>query len=328
MARGQRRSPKDSGAEGVLLVDKPQGPTSHDVIAQLRRALGTRTIGHAGTLDPMATGLLVVVVGRYTRLSQYLTGADKAYLAEVTFGARTTTDDAAGEVVERGDPSSLDEERVRRALGGFLGVQQQIPPAYSAIQIGGERLYDKARRGEAVDVPAREVTIHDVETLEWRPPTVRFVVRCSKGTYIRSLARDLGEAVGVPAHLSSLRRTASGAFTLAEARTLPSLLEEGVAKAALRTGPSSLPELPMVAVDEREAADLLEGRAVRREVARDIASLDDEAEVDRGIAVAHVGERLIAVVHRSRKGLQPARALSSKDAPPESEGLEGREAGQ
>ncbi len=312
MARGSRRSSRDSGAEGVLLVDKPDGPTSHDVIAMLRRALGTRTIGHAGTLDPMATGLLVVVVGRYTRLSQYLTGADKSYLAEVTFGTRTTTDDRQGEALERGDPSTLDDERVRAALERFRGAQQQTPPAYSAIQVGGERLYDKARRGEDVVVPAREVTVHELEAIAWQPPTLRFRVRCSKGTYIRSLARDLGDALGVPAHLSSLRRTASGAFRLEDARALADLVEPGNALAALRTGPTSLPGMRMIAVDQREAADLLEGRAVRRQ--------PGGAENTAQPAVAHLGERLIAVVQVSASGLQPDRALTSK--------AEGGEAGQ
>lgn len=303
MARGAKKRARDSGAEGVLLVDKPEGPTSHDVIAQLRRALGTRALGHAGTLDPMATGLLVVVAGRYTRLSQYLTGADKAYLAEVTFGARTTTDDRLGEVVEEGDPSSLDEARVRDALEGFRGVQQQVPPAFSAIQVEGERLYDKARRGEEVTVPAREVTIHDLELRAWEPWRATVFVRCSKGTYIRSLARDLGAALGVPAHLSSLRRTASGAFTLDDARPLSALLEEGVAVASLRRGPSALPGMGMVEVSVAAARDLLEGRAVKG-----MAPLEGE------VAVAHLGERLIGIVRVGEGAeLRPDRALVAKD---------------
>lgn len=302
MVRGRKRRARDSGAEGVLLVDKPEGPTSHDVIAQLRRALGTRTLGHAGTLDPMATGLLVVVAGRYTRLSQYLTGADKRYLAEVTFGARTTTDDRLGEPLEEGDPSALDEATIRNVLERFRGTQQQVPPAYSAIQVGGERLYEKARRGEEVNVPPREVTIHELELLGWEPGRARLSVHCSKGTYIRSLARDLGEAVGVPAHLSSLRRTGSGAFTLEEARPLSTLLEEGVAFASLKKGPSSLPGMAMVEVSPEDAGDLLEGRAVRR----------PDAVMDE-VAVAHIGERLIAIVRPNGRELQPARALISKE---------------
>lgn len=316
MARGQRKRARDSGAEGVLVVDKPEGMTSHDIINQLRRALGTRTIGHAGTLDPMATGVLVVLVGRYTRLSQHLTGASKSYLADVTFGSRTTTDDREGDVIARGDPSALDEERVREALHGFLGVQQQIPPAYSAISVDGERLYAKARRGEEVVVPAREVTIHEVALHEWRLPTVRFTVRSSKGTYVRSLARDLGERVGVPAHLSALRRTASGSFTLAQARTLAELLEEGVALSALRTGPTSLPEVTMVSVDERAAADLLQGRRA-------------PGELSTEVGVAHVGERLIALVKPAPGGgLQPMRALASAEEGPAGEGLAAEGGGQ
>lgn len=301
MVRGRKKRAQDSGAEGVLLVDKPEGPTSHDVIAQLRRALGTRTLGHAGTLDPMATGLLVVVAGRYTRLSQYLTGADKRYLAEICFGFRTTTDDRLGEPLEEGDPSSLDEGRVREALERFRGPQRQVPPAFSAIQVGGERLYDKARRGEVVDVPPREVTIHELELLSWEPWRARVSVHCSKGTYIRSLARDLGTALGVPAHLSSLRRTQSGAFTLEQARPLSTLLEESVALTSLMTGPSSLPGMAMVEVSLEDAGELLEGRAVRCSTAA--------AEA----AIAHVEKRLVAIVRSNGRELRPARALLSKE---------------
>jgi tRNA pseudouridine55 synthase len=294
----------------VLLVDKPEGPTSFDVIAKLRRALGTRAIGHAGTLDPLATGLLVVLVGRYTRLSQMLTGADKSYEAEVCFGTRTSTDDREGEVLEEGDPSGITEERVRAALAEMEGPIQQVPPAYSAISVGGERLYAKARRGEAVEVPPRDVVLHRLELVGFEAPKARVFVRCSKGTYIRALARDLGDALGVPAHLSALRRTASGSFDIEQAATLDALTaEEGSALAALRGGPEALPGVSFVEVDAAGKAALGHGQTAAAE------GLGAEGEV--ALAV-HEGD-LVAIVRAEAGRARVVRGLPrppSLDAAP------------
>ena len=243
--------------EGVLLVDKPLGPTSHDVVGQVRRALKTRRVGHAGTLDPAASGLMVVLVGRYTKLSSYLTSDDKGYLATVTFGTRTTTDDAEGEVVAEGDPSDLDEDKVRNALAQMVGEVDQVPPVFSAISIGGERLYKKARRGETVDVPPRRVTIKRLQLFSWQSASAEVEVECSKGTYVRAIARDLGETLGVPAHLSALRRTKSGGYSVDEAVTIESLSE-----ASLRTGPDAVRGMPQVDIDEDIARRLTFGQAV------------------------------------------------------------------
>lgn len=306
---GSKRSRRTAGVDGVLLVDKPSGLTSHDVVGRLRRALGTATVGHAGTLDPMATGLLVVLVGYYTRLSPYLTGAEKAYDAEVTFGSSTTTDDAEGEVLQRGDASAVSELGLRQALSGFRGRLAQVPPAYSAIQIAGERMYDRARRGEPVEIPAREVTIHELECLHFAPPHVTLSVRCSKGTYIRSLARDLGERLGVPAHLSGLRRTASGAFRLVDAVSLEELLEAGVARRHLRCGLEALPGFPSFAVEEATAHDLLLGRPVTLPAAPVAASAD--------ICLAHRAGEVVALISRQDDGRwRSVRALrDTREAP-------------
>lgn len=299
--RGRGRRGRDLGPTGILLVDKPEGPTSFDVVAKLRRALGTRTIGHAGTLDPLASGLLVVLVGAYTRLSQHLTAADKAYQARIVFGARTSTDDREGEVIERGDPSALDEARVREALASMEGEQDQVPPAFAAISVGGERLYAKARRGEAVEAPMRRVVLHELELLGWQPPAATVRVVCSKGTYVRAIARDLGARLGVPAHLGALRRTASGGYRLEEAQPLDALLDEGRAEAALLRGPEAIRGLPLVPVDEVGAARLEQGQALRLET--------EDALPSEGVAVAHLGRALVAIVRLQGGQAQPRRDL-------------------
>lgn len=283
----------------MLLVDKPDGPTSFQVVGKVRHALNVRQVGHAGTLDPAATGLLVVLVGPYTRLSQYLTRADKVYEAEVFFGTRTNTDDREGDVVEEGDASALTADQVRAAVRAMEGPQEQVPPAFAAISVGGERLYAKARRGEDVVAPPRNIVVHEMEMVSFESPRARIVVRCSKGTYVRALARDLGAAVGVPAHLSALRRTASGGYHVDDAISLDDLDDEEAAKRALRTGPSALRGVPLVEVDDDSAEHLGHGRPVGTR-----AALADEA-----IAVAHKGEQLVGIVRWEGGQLHPVRAL-------------------
>jgi tRNA pseudouridine55 synthase len=210
---------------GLVVVDKPGGLTSHDVVARVRRLAGTRKVGHAGTLDPMATGVLVLGVGRATRLLGHLTLADKRYDATVRLGVTTTTDDAEGEVVTRATTDAVTEDAVRGVLAGFVGEIDQVPSAVSAIKVDGERAYARARKGEPVDLPARRVTIHGLDVVEVELPDVAIRVHCSSGTYIRAIARDLGSALGVGGHLTSLRRTSVGPFTLAESHTLDDLAD-------------------------------------------------------------------------------------------------------
>lgn len=208
------------GIDGLVVVDKPAGMTSHDVVARLRRRFGQRRVGHAGTLDPDATGVLVIGLGRATRLLRFLSAADKSYEGEVVLGVETSTQDAAGEVVARHDMSGVTIEDVRRAAAAFVGEIDQVPPMVSALKVGGRRLHELARAGVEVPRAPRRVRVErfDVEEVPGEPGVVRVRVDCSSGTYVRTLAADLGRALGGGAHLRSLRRTAVGPFTVAEAR--------------------------------------------------------------------------------------------------------------
>lgn len=208
------------GLHGFLIIDKPAGWTSHDVVARLRRLLGERRIGHAGTLDPAATGVLPVAVGRATKFLEYLDDASKTYVAEVTFGIETDSLDGDGIVTARREADGLDQATVEEVLASFRGPRQQVPPMHSAVKVGGRRLYEAARRGEVVDRPARNVVFHAVELLEWRWPEATILVDCSKGAYVRSLAAEVGAALGVGGYLSNLVRVRSGPFTLCQAWTL------------------------------------------------------------------------------------------------------------
>ncbi len=208
---------------GVLVVDKPRGPTSHDIVSKLRRAYGTRQVGHAGTLDPMATGVLVTMLGEATKLSGYLTLSEKSYRAEVELGIGTDTLDAEGTVTERVQLAEdwLSAERLERALAVERARTEQVPPAFSAIHVDGERAHEKSRRGEAVQLPPRAVRVIALDARTVTGRRVELELTVSKGYYVRSLARDLGQALGVPSHLAALRRTASGRFTLQDAVAWP-----------------------------------------------------------------------------------------------------------
>lgn len=214
---------------GFLVVDKPAGWTSHDVVARLRRMLGQRRIGHAGTLDPAATGVLPIAVGAATRVVEYLAAATKAYVAEVTFGVETDSYDADGVVVALSDVSALSLADVTAALNRFRGTFAQLPPMHSARKVGGRRLYELARRGEEIEREARDVTIGTLTLLDWSPPAATLFVDCSKGTYIRTLAHDLGRELGLGAHLSDLVRVRSGPFALCNAWTLDELAKADLA---------------------------------------------------------------------------------------------------
>jgi tRNA pseudouridine55 synthase len=226
MGDPERRRPT---LHGFLVIDKPAGWTSHDVVARARRLLGERRIGHAGTLDPAATGVLPLAVGLATRALEYLADSSKTYLAEVVFGVETDSLDGDGTVTATSDPSGLSRAEVERALASFRGPLDQVPPMHSAIKVGGRPLYERARRGEELELAPRRVTIHELALLEWEPPVARLLVDCSKGTYVRSLARDLGRALGVGGYLGDLVRVRSGPFTLCDAWTLAELSRLDVA---------------------------------------------------------------------------------------------------
>jgi tRNA pseudouridine55 synthase len=206
--------------DGVLLVDKPTDHTSHDVIARLRGKLKMKRIGHAGTLDPMATGLLVVLVGKATRVSQYLISLDKEYTGTISLGKVTTTQDAEGEMLETRPVPAFTEEKVKAVVKTFIGDQYQLPPMYSAIKIDGVPLYKKARQGEEVDREPRFIRVSSFDVTRFALPEIDFVLRCSKGTYVRTIAHDLGQRLECGGHLSALRRTATGKFVISQCLTL------------------------------------------------------------------------------------------------------------
>ena len=206
---------------GVVVVDKPQGMTSHDVVMRVRRALSTREVGHAGTLDPMATGVLVIAVGEATKLVPWLTAHDKAYDATITLGTATASLDADGAVTETAPVPPLED--LGRAIEEEIARTEQIPPVVSAIKVGGVASHALARRGEAVDLPARAVKVHSLEVLRVQSPEIDVRISCAKGYYVRSLARDLAERLGTVGHLTKLRRTRSGPFTLADASPMEEL---------------------------------------------------------------------------------------------------------
>jgi tRNA pseudouridine55 synthase len=209
--------------EGVLLVDKPTAHTSHDVVARLRRKLNMRKIGHAGTLDPMATGLLIMLIGKATRISQYLISLDKEYEGTIELGRTTDSQDADGEVVETRPVPPLTEAEARTAMQSFLGDQYQLPPMYSAIKIDGVPLYKSARKGEEIAREPRFIRVMSFDLTRFAPPQLDFRLRSSKGTYVRTIAHDLGQKLGCGAHLSALRRTATDRFNISQALTLDAI---------------------------------------------------------------------------------------------------------
>jgi tRNA pseudouridine55 synthase len=252
--------PPTNPASGVLLVDKPQGITSHDVVARTRKLAGTRKIGHAGTLDPMATGLLVLGMNSSTRLLTFVVGLDKEYTATIRLGQSSDTDDAEGTLSEPRDVSGVTDERIAAGIDALTGEIAQVPSSFSAIKVDGRRAYALARAGEEVELKSRTVTISAFEVLETRRGSfvdVDVRVECSSGTYIRALARDLGAALGVGGHLTALRRTRIGPFSVADAATL----EDLVVAEALRA-PAEVATLlfPSHTLDAAQVTDLVHGK--------------------------------------------------------------------
>ncbi len=298
---------------GVLVVDKPSGPTSFEVVKRVRRALRADKAGHAGTLDPAATGVLAVCVGEAVKLQQWLAEGDKAYEATVAFGAATATEDAEGEVTARGDASGVTAAALTAALPRFVGELAQVPPMYSAVRVAGRRLHEAARAGEDVDRAPRTVRVHALELVDVAPPApereglvlARIRVRCGKGTYVRTLAADLGRALGVPAHLAALRRVEASGFAVAEAIPLDAIEALGrTDPAALRARlvplAAALRAFPAVAVDAAEATALAQGKALRRDA--------PAAPLVRAIGP---GGRLVAVCEPAPPGLRPVRVFKT-----------------
>ena len=210
---------------GALVVDKPVGMTSHDVVQAIRNGTGLRRAGHTGTLDPRASGVLVILVGPAVRLSEYVSASDKRYQAIIRLGGSTDTFDAEGKVTLSKDPLNITEEQFETALKTFIGEIEQTPPPYSAVKVQGRKAYEMARQGEEVDLAPRMINVYSLDILEWAPPEAVVDVYCSSGTYVRSLANDLGKSLGTGAYLVGLRRTKSGRFTLRDAAPLRKLRE-------------------------------------------------------------------------------------------------------
>ncbi len=258
---------------GVLVVDKPKGITSFDVVRDVRRALKVKKVGHTGTLDPMATGVLPICIGDGTKIAQFITEATKAYDATLKLGATTDTLDAEGKVLETRPVPALTAELIEAALAKFRGPILQTPPMYSAVKIGGKRLYELARAGEEVERAARPVTVFELLLRDFSADEIKLSVTCSKGFFVRTLAAELGEALGCGAHLCALRRTQSGPFALAQAIPLAELVAGGpeLATARLVGLNDSLKDLPALQVTEAEATRVKHGGLV--EVAGQLSGL-------------------------------------------------------
>jgi tRNA pseudouridine55 synthase len=249
---------------GILVVDKPPGATSFDIVRRVRRASGEKRVGHAGTLDPAATGVLLVLLGQATRITEYLMDMPKTYRGTMRLGVSTTTYDAEGEVVRESDPSAVTEADLRNALAAYVGEIEQVPPAHSAVKVNGERAYHRARRGETVAIKPRPATIYRIDLLRYEPPAAEIEVECARGTYIRSLAHDIGERLGCGAHLASLVRTRVGPFSLDGAVNEDALsiaFETGTWRDLVQPMDCGLIALPAITAEIEDEKDLRHGQA-------------------------------------------------------------------
>lgn len=299
---------ESSRLAGVLNIDKPSGWTSHDVVAKARRLTGVRQIGHAGTLDPMATGVLVLCLGPATRLVEYITGQRKIYLAEITLGVATDTYDAAGQPTAALPVPSLSKDTVDKAMDAFRGTILQTPPAYSALKQDGQALYKRARRGETVEVKPRSVTIYDLTLVSFDGTVLCAQITCSAGTYVRSIAHDLGQALGCGAHLSALQRLAVGDFTLANALSLEQLAEAAAAghwPSLLLPVDAAVAHLPQLVFSDSDARRLLHGQMIAADAP------DTEAPARAYSAAGH----FLAVVQfdRAQGAWRPLKVLAQPD---------------
>lgn len=271
---------------GFIVVEKPAGVTSHDVVSVVRRLTGERRVGHAGTLDPAAVGVLPIAVGQATRTVEYLSDATKSYLAEIIFGVSTDTLDADGTVTGIVDASHIAEEQVRAALHHFRGEILQVPPMYAAIKIDGRPLYERARQGEHIELEARPITIYELELVSWEHPVAEIFLHCSKGTYVRSLARDLGDAIGMPAHMSNLVRLSTGPFTLGDAWRLDELEEiisEGAWEDVAAHPDASLQDRPAVVLSAAQVSQWRNGSEISADVPDSLVRVYDSQGVWLGV---------------------------------------------
>jgi tRNA pseudouridine55 synthase len=294
---------------GLLLVDKPSGPTSFDVVRTVRRAVGQRKVGHTGTLDPLASGLIVVCLGQGTKLVPFLMDTDKRYLARVKLGTGTDTDDALGDVVEEAPVPVLERASLERKLAEFVGRIRQVPPKFSAIKKDGEPLYRKARRGEEVTPEAREVEIISIALTGVTEDQLDLVVRCGKGTYIRSLARDIAKSMGTCGHLQSLRRVETAGFSVEQALAMDgieAMAKEGRLSEHLIALAEAIPAIPQIQLSEEEEKDIRNGQAVPC-----IQTLGTNPLAQRGyVKLLGVDNRLCAMATVSDGHLRPKKVFT------------------
>lgn len=305
---------------GILVVDKPEGPTSHDVVAKVRRALRVDKVGHTGTLDPMATGVLPLVLGRATKLARYLTGGDKSYRATIKLGITTRTLDKEGEVVLTRDVPTLDADAIEVALAALRGDILQVPPMYSAKKIDGQKLYQLARKGVDIEREAKPVSVHELSLVRHTGDELVVDVRCSAGTYVRVLAQDIGETLGCGGHLTALVRTAAGPFGLAEAYALDALLADpSLVRGRLMPVSTALGALPRIDVPSDVARQVQQGYQLS---VADLRVIDAPTFAqDEALAVAFAGGEVFAVARaeigsddlpgsrRERRALKTERVL-------------------
>ncbi len=276
---------------GVLVVDKPVGMTSHDVVEAIRRGTGIRRAGHTGTLDPRASGVLVILIGPAVRLSEYVSASDKRYQAIIRLGSSTDTFDAEGKFIQSNQPVNVTEEQFEKILKNFEGEIEQTPPPYSAVKVGGRRAYDMARQGEEVELAPRKIQVHHLEVLEWAPPEVVVDVHCSSGTYVRSLANDIGVQLGTGAYLVGLRRTKSGRFSLRDAtplRKLQEAFQAGNWYQYLIPAAEALADWPAVELNPDEVEEVRHGHRVKA------AAGAEQPQLVRGVSAA--GELIALMV--------------------------------
>ncbi len=286
--------------DGVIVIDKPSGWTSHDIVNKVRRIAGTKRIGHLGTLDPAATGVLPLVIGRATRLAQFYTKNEKIYEGVIRFGYSTDTYDAAGVATSPEQPVTLDAAQITELLEKFKGPQKQTPPPVSAKKIGGKAAYELARKNLPVDLQPVDIEIHALDILALFPSEISVRIHCSSGTYIRSIAHDLGNALGCGAHLKSLRRTASGDFTLDKSRTLEdlqTLASENRLEESLIPASEMLPNFPAETVDQITTAQIRNGRDFRTSPFRTSTSRYVKAITSTGELIAIGEARLPNLYH-------------------------------
>lgn len=296
---------------GILVVDKPTGMTSHDVVQRVRRLLKTRSVGHAGTLDPLATGVLVVAVGEGTKLVPYLQAADKSYDVVVQFGVATDSLDADGTVVEEKDVPALSVGSVQSALDTFVGTHPQEVPAFSAVKVGGKALHKRARRGEAVEAPVRDATLRWATVKEVDGNSARISIECRKGFFVRSLARDLALKLGTVGHVVSLRRTSSGAFALCQAVTLAELEKADEPAQKMISIEEGVTGLGRVTLTEEGVLDARHGRAIVRERV-EVGWPEDEAPV----ALLSQQQKLVAIGTLDDNRIRIARGFNQSDPGP------------